>query len=155
MLEDVHFFPGMCLLGLGLGLQYALARALQNAGRSRSFVLFALLSSTLLVLLGYFLEFDQLARLIPVWWATWIKCASLVWTIGLAAASVLLLVWRATPEFRLNRRRFLQAASAGLCMAPVAASGIGVVKRNQFQLVEIPVAIPNLPRDLQGLRIVQ
>jgi len=40
-------------------------------------------------------------------------------------------------------------------MAPLAAAGIGIVQRDRFRVTEVKIPIPNLPRDLDGLRIVQ
>ena len=44
---------------------------------------------------------------------------------------------------------------AALCIAPLAATAFGIVRRNRFRVSEVPVFIPNLPQDLDGLRIVQ
>jgi predicted MPP superfamily phosphohydrolase len=54
-----------------------------------------------------------------------------------------------------NRRQLLRAAGATLVAAPVVATGAGFISRNQFQLNEIEIKFPNLPRDLHGLRLVQ
>jgi len=75
-----------------------------------------------------------------------------MWLIGLALA---LLVWRRTPPFNPARRRLLQAAGAGLAAIPLAGTAFGVVRRNQFRISEVSIPIRNLPKDLEGLRIVQ
>src|SRR6202035_3377837 len=66
-----------------------------------------------------------------------------------------LLTWRNVPAFHPSRRAFFQAAAAGMCITPIAGTVFGIVRRNQFQISEIKVPIPNLPKDLDGLRIVQ
>ena len=39
--------------------------------------------------------------------------------------------------------------------APYIATGVGMLTRNRFHLNVVDVPIPNLPTDLQGLRIAQ
>lgn len=155
VLYRVHFFPGLCLLVLGLGLQFQILRLLWDRYSMRRWFHLATVLSTVLLCLGYLLEFHRVMRLFPVWWSTWLECAALVETICLIAAYVALLSWRKSPEFRPARREFLRAAGAGLAIAPLAATAFGVVTRDRFRLSEVKIPIPNLPRDLDGLRIVQ
>jgi predicted MPP superfamily phosphohydrolase len=155
VLLRVHFFPGLCLLVIGLGIQFHLVRRLVDSYGRRGIIWLGAAASTMLLTLGYFLEFDHVLRYFPVWWFSSLECASIVETVWLMCLYAALLVWGQAPEFRPARRRFLQAAGAGLCVAPVIGTGFGVVKRNQFRLSEIEIPIPNLPPDLNGLRIVQ
>ena len=160
MLDELHFFPGFCLLLIGLGLQYHLARKLPDSYRRRRWVQGALIFSTALLVLGYFLEFNRVARHLPVWWATWLQCASIVETlclVGLSMAVALLDygTMPSLPRFAAERRNFLQAAGAGLVLAPVGATAFGIITRNRFQVSEIRVPVANLPKDLHELRIVQ
>jgi predicted MPP superfamily phosphohydrolase len=54
------------------------------------------------------------------------------------------------------RRRLLSAAGGVVLAAPAAVLGYGVfIERNDFRTREIDLPIPNLPSDLEGLRIVQ
>ena len=155
VLFRVHFFPGLCLLVIGLGIQFHFVRRLLDVYGRRVMLWAVTAASTVLLLLGYLLEFERVLQYFPVWWSTWLDCAALVetvWLMGLYAAE---LIWRKAPEFQPARRAFLQAAGAGLCVAPVVGAGIGVVQRNQFHLTEVKIPIPGLPPDLNGLRIVQ
>lgn len=151
----MHFFPGLCLLFLGLALQIPIVRRLLESFRQRRLILSGAAASTALLIAGYLLDFQRVLQHFPVQWWTWLECASLVETVWLIALSLALLVWRRTPEFDPTRRTLLQAAGAGLCIAPVAATAVGVVRRNQFRVSEVQVPIPNLPKDLDGLRIAQ
>jgi len=72
--------------------------------------------------------------------------------IGVSAA---LLIWRRTPRFDPTRRTVLRTAGAAVGLLPVIGTAVGFVRRNRFRLSEVSVPIPNLPRDLDGLRIVQ
>jgi uncharacterized protein len=106
-------------------------------------------------MVGYLLEFQRVQRLVPALWSTWLECAALVETMCLIGVYFALLAWRAAPKFQDSRRAFLRAAGAGMCITPVAGTVFGIVKSNQFRVSEIRVPIPNLPKDLDNLRIVQ
>jgi predicted MPP superfamily phosphohydrolase len=67
-------------------------------------------------------------------------------------AALIELFWTMVPQFNPKRRAVLKAASFA---APLVALGAGYMKREDLRLTEIDVPIPNLPKDLQGLRIVQ
>jgi predicted MPP superfamily phosphohydrolase len=151
----VHFFPGLCMLLLGLGLQLPVIRWLLDSYRHRRLVWLGAAASTALLVLGYLLEFQRVLRLFPVHWWTWLECASVVETIWLIGLSLALLVWHRTPQFDASRRKLLQTAGAGLCVAPMAGTAFGIIRRNHFRVSEVSVPIPNLPKDLEGLRIVQ
>ena len=155
MLLRVHFFPGLCLLLLGLGLQFHILGRLLERYRRRGWIISGAWASTILLALGYLLEFQWAQRISPVKWWTWLECAALVETIWLIGFSGALLIWRRTPQFDPARRRMLQAAGAAVCVLPVVGTGFGIVRRNRFRVSEVPVPIPNLPKDLDGLRIVQ
>jgi uncharacterized protein len=155
VLLRVHFFPGLCLLILGLGLQFQVIRWLLNSYRQRALIWLGAAASTALLVLGYLLEFQRVLLYFPARWWTWLECASLVetmWLIGLALA---LPLWHSVPQFDPSRRHMLRAAGAGLCIAPIAGTVFGIARRNRFRVSEVPVLIPNLPKDLDGLRIVQ
>ncbi len=53
------------------------------------------------------------------------------------------------------RRRFFKAAQGALLAAPAILTSHGVlVGRNEFHVKEVDIALPGLPKDLQGLRIL-
>lgn len=151
----MHFFPGMVLLVVGLGIQLYFVRRLIGTYGRRFGITAAAAMSTLILAIGYLLNFTRVLVLFPVGWSTWLECAALMETAGLVALYVAWQVWRRAPEFRPQRRVFLQASAAGLGIAPLVAAGVGVIGRNQFRLTEVDVPIPNLPPALRNLRIVQ
>jgi predicted MPP superfamily phosphohydrolase len=155
VLLRVHFFPGLCLLVLGLGLQIPVIRWLLDSYRQRTWIWLASIGSTALLVAGYLLEFQRVLRHFPVQWWTWLECASLVETVWLVGLWLAIVVRRRTPQFSSGRRRLLQTAGAGLCIAPLAGTAFGIARRNQFRVSEVAVPINNLPKDLDGLRIVQ
>lgn len=151
----VHFFPGLCLFILGLGLQFHVLGWLLPRSRARAWIIFGAWASSILLTLGYLLEFEWGQRIFPVKWWTWIECAALVETICLIGFSLTLMVWKRAPRFDPARRKMLEAAGAAICVAPVLATTFGFVRRNRFHVSEIPIEVPRLPKDLDGLRIVQ
>jgi uncharacterized protein len=60
-----------------------------------------------------------------------------------------------SPEVGRSRRQFLKTSSIALCAAPAVVTSFGILTRNDFQIEERSLVIPGLPKDLQGLRIVQ
>lgn len=59
------------------------------------------------------------------------------------------------PADGASRRDFLKSSSLALGATPALATTFGIVTRNDFQIQERNLVVPNLPKDLQGLRIVQ
>ena len=155
MLNRLHFFPGLCLLILGLGLQYHIVRWALTRYKRPIWILPLAAIATVLQFLAYLLEFHRVLYYFSAWWAAWLECAGLVFSICLIGIYIGWLLLRGAPEFESKRRSFLQAAGAGLCLAPVVSTGFGIVTRNRFRLTEVDIPIQNLPRDLNGLSIVQ
>ncbi len=155
MLYELHLVPGFFLLAIGLGLQYWLIRKLDEGQKRRPVVRAGVLVSTVLLLLGYLFEFHRITAYVPTLWATWVQCASIVETMCLIGIAMALLASNGSGTFEPARRGFLKAAGAGLCLAPVAATGFGILTRNRFQLSEVKIPVPDLPKDLEGLKIVQ
>lgn len=91
----------------------------------------------------------------------WVRGGVLMWALvsslmvaSLALSRVPLLKIRAghSPA----RRGFLRTVKAGLYLGPAVATGYGVfIERFDFRLREQDIQIPNLPEDLDGLRLVQ
>jgi hypothetical protein len=140
---------------LGLGLQSHIVGWLRDRYSKQGWITPAAWASTVLLLLGYLLEFQWAQRISSVNWWTWLECAALVETMWLIGVSVALLIWRAAPPFNPGRRKVLATAGAAVCVLPVAGTAFGIARRNRFQLSEVAVPIPGLPHDLDGLRIVQ
>jgi uncharacterized protein len=55
-----------------------------------------------------------------------------------------------------GRRRLLNMAGAAVVAAPFGITGFGsLIERTDFRVREVDLAFPNLPKDLEGLRIAQ
>ena len=96
-------------------------------------------------------------------WRGWIGGAAMTWAFVTTGAYLIHFFWRlvfhriSLPETAdPTRRRLLNAAGSALAAAPLAITGFGVfIQRTAFGVREVDVPIPNLPRDLRNLRLVQ
>jgi len=84
---------------------------------------------------------------------SYLMAGSLFWV--LVALSLTLWLWLARPvQFDPSRRRLL-AIAAPVAAAPVLCAGFGIRQARDHRLAEVDVVVRGLPRDLEGLRIVQ
>lgn len=155
MLLRIHFFPSLCLLILGLVLEWQMVRWFLPRVARRRWLFGSAAVGAAVMLVGYLLEFQRIALRFSVWWSTWLDCAAIMATMGLLAAYLTLLLPRQGSAFQSGRRTFLTAAGAGLSVLPAAGTVFGIVRRNQFRVSEVKIPIPNLPKDLEGFRMVQ
>ena len=155
MAYRLHLFPSLFFLILGLALQIPVTRWMLAHYRRHWMVIAASASGATLLALGYLFDFARVMRHFPAQTVCWVQFTSLFWTVCLGGLFLGMWTWRSAPEFRPERRRFLQAAGAALCVAPVAGTGFGILERDKFRVTETDVPIQNLPKDLEGLRIVQ
>jgi predicted MPP superfamily phosphohydrolase len=122
----------------------------------RACVWAAVAISCVSISLSFVFSVPRFAVLPPVWWLTWFRGAILAWGLASFGAFFLVLIWRRLPGFDPERRGLLKAAGAVVVGAPFAATAFGVlVQRVDFQVQEVNVPIPNLPKDLAGLTLVQ
>jgi predicted MPP superfamily phosphohydrolase len=115
-----------------------------------------------ILVLGYIFGFSENVSLprFPAF-GTWLAAAFLFYLLLAAAVLVLhgllgILHKRLDKPADPGRRRLLAATANAVLAAPFAVVGYGVfIERNNLRTREIDVPIPNLPPDLEGLRIVQ
>jgi|SRR5271165_2868522 len=157
MLASIHFFPSLGLLLVGVLLEFYVVNALLARGANAYRVWCGAIAAAALLGLGYLLEFARFAVFFPVNLATWLNCAAIVEVVAFFLLAVRLAMPAARPaDFQAQRRAFLQTSlAAGLVAVPATVGGFGIVRRNRFQLSEVPVPIRGLAKDLDGLRIVQ
>ena len=88
------------------------------------------------------------SSVIPAW--------ALLMSVPSAAYLISRLLFRVRPSHSAGRRRFLQTAQGALLAVPVGVVGYGTfIERYNFELNEVDLPIPGLPKDLEGLRLVQ
>ncbi len=160
MAHRLNLFPDLSLFLLSLCLQMVVTRWMleKPALRSRAMLMLVAFANLLYAGacgLGYLLSFNRTWRYFPSAVATWVQACGMILTVGLAGICLGLLVWRNLPKHDSPRRKFLQTAGTALAVAPFAGIAFGILERDRFQLTEVKIRIPNLPKDLQGLRLVQ
>jgi predicted MPP superfamily phosphohydrolase len=150
--------PELAGLAFAVGIQFQLARWVLEAPAARrvryGVWLAAALAGTLVVF-GVFANLPS-SPFPPTWTVYWLRGGGLAWALASAVTFFSVLLLRRVPRFRPDRRGFLRAAGGAFVAAPFAALGYGTfIERNRLTLREVDLAIPNLPRDLNGLRLVQ
>ena len=93
----------------------------------------------------------HLPRLVHLWF----RGGFALGAVCIVCGSVVDLIWSRIPGFNPERRRFFGVIKAAAFAAPVVTVAAGYSQREALRLVEINIPMPGLPRDLDGLRIVQ
>jgi hypothetical protein len=158
-----RYLPGLLGLGIAVAAQVQLSRwllewpATRRSAALRRSVRVAAGLFCAWVFFGFLLSVPRFAGLLPrSWWLAWVRGGALAWACASLGALAVLYLWRRLPRFQAGRRGFLRAAGGAVAAVPFAAVGFGVfVQRNDFRIREIKVPIPGLPKDLEGLRLVQ
>ncbi len=128
--------------------------------RVRWMVIAATTSSGLILMLGFLLRFARVNTHFPAWWSGWGRGLIFAWAFVsvLLIASVLISRWwlRVESDHSPARRTFLHTAKAALICAPPLVTGYGVfIQRINLSMREQDLMFPDLPKDLDGLRLVQ
>jgi len=111
-------------------------------------------------LLTFLLRFHRVARYFPGGWISWGTGLAITWAMlslcWLAGYFALWIVSRIASGHSPARRRFFQTAYAAVFAAPPATLAYGIfIERHHLFLREQKLDIPNLPPELDGLRLVQ
>jgi predicted MPP superfamily phosphohydrolase len=104
---------------------------------------------------GMALTPSVIAKHVPNFWISWIRAGAVAIAVWIIAAIFLACCWRSLPSFDPKRRQFLDLARTATFAAPVLVTGFAFIKRDDLKLRQVDIHIPNLPKDLQGLRLVQ
>ena len=155
------------LVALTLGVHYGWWRnsKLCRTKLRRLVVLFL----TGLVLTAFALEAQRINRLFPAEVFTAVHSIGLGWSLAslaiFAAQTVNGLVVRFFnrkpaaadgPPASPDRRRLLQAVSGAIYATPAVVLGYGTfIERDNFRVEEVTIPVAGLPKDLEGLKIVQ
>ena len=114
------------------------------------------------LLVGFALSFAELSRVVqvPSWLRGVLNGGAYLWAFISTGAYLIHRLWRFLFDrpvaFDPGRRKLVHAAGNTLAAVPFAMAGFGgLVERTDFHVREIDIAIPNLPPDLQGLRVLQ
>ncbi|MGH9591739.1 MAG: metallophosphoesterase, partial [Bryobacteraceae bacterium] len=109
---------------------------------------------------GFLLRFDRIGEHFSPWWPSWGRGLAVMWGFLSVLWSGALLISRWCLTVReahsSGRRSFLRVARAVVFCGPAAAVGYGVfIERLDLRLREQKLVFPDLPKDLDGLRLVQ
>ncbi len=161
----IRALPDLIVLALVLGAQCAAAlwflrRSSAISALGRRLIQGATVLSAAILIFGFLLRFNRVERYFPQWWPSWGRGLVVDWAVLSVAWAAALIVSgyleRLRPRFSSDRRHFLRIAQGSLFAAPAAALGYGTfIQRNQIFLREQRIESPNLPPDLDGIRIVQ
>lgn len=116
--------------------------------------------SAMVVMLGFLLRFARVSRYFPLWWVGWGRGLIFAWAFlsVFLVAAILISRWglQARPGHSPARRAFLFTTRATLLCSPAIVTGYGVfIQRLDLSLREKDLVFPGLPKDLDGLRLVQ
>jgi len=106
---------------------------------------------------GIFVGAPSISALCPSGsWFSWFRAATLGWALVSIGVFLAFFLWRHAPTHNPGRRNLLRATGAALAATPLGATAFGiVVERRSFRIQEVTIYVPELPRDLEGLRLVQ
>jgi len=126
----------------------------------RAAVLVGLGCSCAIMVLAVLLRFARVANRLSPWWSGWGRGFVIAWAMLSVAwvAAIFLSSWLppAKSTHSASRRGLLLAVRAVLFGAPAAALAYGTfIQRTRIVMREERIVIPNLPPDLDGLRLVQ
>lgn len=86
----------------------------------------------------------------------WLSAGIFLWSLALASTWVVVLLRsRIAGKVDRGRRTFLQVSTAAACALPVAALGFGIITRKDFVINEVDLKFPELPNELNGLKLLQ
>lgn len=91
----------------------------------------------------------------PAYRADWIPATISLLSLCFIGAAIVMFLSERIPKFRSDRREFLSKTTAALCAAPAAVLAGGVITRKDVHVNELDLKFPNLPKDLQGLKLLQ
>jgi len=120
----------------------------------------ALLLSAVLLFSGFAANTTRGMTILPHGAGMAVRASGLLWGLFsvalLAALLVARLVPKPAPAHSPARRTFLLAARGAVLGAPAIAAGYGVfIERSDLRLRSVDIPVGGLPRDLNGLRLVQ
>jgi predicted MPP superfamily phosphohydrolase len=147
--------PSVVFIAVGVVAQFYLVRRFRIS-RILNAVLLA--CEALLFLISQESIFPHVRRFFPSGYTFLVVAGVLIlwsWMLTAVAAVLWLKNRLSKPRFLPERRAWLTASAAALCAAPAIALSAGILTRKNFDVREIDLKFPNLPKDLRGLRLVQ
>ena len=165
-----RFLPELFSLAAVFAAHYYLYVWLMNGERMRgsriprAHVRAVFVASLIYICLGIVLQTPKVARNLPYSeWQIWARGLAIAY--GICICLLFLVTWAGrllrplmplTETISPGRRAVLKAGANAALAAPLAITAFGIiVERQRFILKEVEIGIPNLPKDLHGLKLVQ
>ena len=159
ILDFLHNLAELVLFSVVIWAQWRIGSAILAASRNR-LIRALVIAFAVWLALGFALNFPEASRLLPVPSSLRgiLSGGAYLWAFTVSGAYLIHRLWRLLLDrtFDPGRRKLVNAAGSTLAAVPFAMAGFGgLVQRTDFHVREVDIAIPNLPRDLQGLRVLQ
>ena len=165
-LLDVRNLPDFILLTAVILVQVAGAGLLlwgparMRLLRMRWALIAGTVISAVVLMAGFLLRFARVSQHFPPWWSGWGRGLIFAWaflSVFLVAAMLISRWWlQPTSGHSPARRAFLHTTQAALLCTPAIVTGYAVfIERVDLSLREQDLMFPDLPKDLDGLRLVQ
>ena len=141
-----------------------LAASKRRGPRAAALVRLLLAAAVAMLAAGFALSFAEVSRIVqvPSWPRGVLNGGAFLWMFVGTGAYLIHWLWHLLLDragagaFDPGRRKLVNAAGGTLAAVPFAMTGFGgIVQRTDFHVREVDIAIPNLPRDLQELRVLQ
>ena len=139
---------------LTVALLWYWAGSIRHA-RKRGLVRFGLAAVALVIIAGVATSPIRIGSKLSSGPAQWTKGLALLAAAWVLYSVPVLLVFRSISRRMPERRRFLRAAAGGTLALPGILASAAYIARQDLRYREFDIAMPGLPKDLQGLRIVQ
>jgi uncharacterized protein len=157
--DSLRNLADLALFSVVIWAQWRIGSAIFAASKNR--LIRALVATFVVWLaLGFALNVPEVSRFLPVPHRLRgvLSGGAYLWAFTVSGAYLIHRLWRllVEPAFDPGRRKLVNAAGSTLAAVPFAMAGFGgLVQRTDFHVREVDIAIPNLPRDLQGVRVLQ
>ena len=157
----LRWIPDFAVMVVACLAQAAVAAMMlrQRSGAiRRSAIKRALLISWMVMVFAFALRAEPISALFYGNWSAWLRALVSAWTLLSICWAVAYAIARCLPRsgFSAARRGFLGTMRGALFAAPAAALAYGiVVQRRSISLREHKISVDGLPKDLDGLRLVQ
>jgi predicted MPP superfamily phosphohydrolase len=115
----------------------------------------AVVTAAVIILCAGVLAIYRVSNFFPNEWTVAARALGIT-TAGLVIyATAVVSVFRRFPAVDLRRRKLLKLAGAAAVALPAGLAAAAFIKRDNLRFAEVDIQIPGLPKDLNGLRIVQ
>ncbi|MDZ4802754.1 MAG: metallophosphoesterase [Bryobacteraceae bacterium] len=114
-----------------------------------------LATATVMVWVQLALSTARVANQFDHYFVQWLRCLGLTCGGLLLYSAAIVPLLRSARAFDPGRRKVLQVGVTAAAAVPALVGSFAFIRRKDLRLREVSVRVPGLPKDLDGLRIVQ